>query len=130
MSTNGKGRTKKAAVNPPFPLDGDNGQLMVLAAFRYCLGSRTYIVGACVEWLELWWPKVAHSSRRTIVRDTVEALMDERTGFKCDVDCWVAFGSWAYDQMGEDDRAWVREAVSHKNKPWPLIEPAIPEVGG
>ena len=29
-----------------------NDQLMAMAAHRYCLGRRSYIVGACIEWIQ------------------------------------------------------------------------------
>lgn len=130
MSTNGKRRTKKATVEPPCPLDGTDGQIMVISAFRYCLGSRSYVVGACMDWLCRWWHKVDRNSRRTIVRDIVESLMDDRAGWECDAQGWMEFASWAYDEMPADDREWVMNDVAHKNKPWPLIVSAIPEVGG
>ena len=44
-------------------------ELMVMAAFRYCLGSRTYIVGACADWLIDIWPMLSENTRSVIRRD-------------------------------------------------------------
>lgn len=41
--------------------------LMVIAAFRYCCGRQTYIVGACVDWLVENWAKFPQN-----VRDVIE----------------------------------------------------------
>ncbi len=46
--------------------------LMATAALRYCLGSRTYIVGACVEWLIEQWPNFEPNCRAVIQRDVEE----------------------------------------------------------
>ena len=39
---------------PHYGRDG----LMAIAAFRYCLGRQTYIVGDCAEWLCEQWPSL------------------------------------------------------------------------
>ena len=41
-------------------------ELMVLAAFRYCLGRQTYIVNACADWLIDVWPILTHQNRGVI----------------------------------------------------------------
>ena len=40
--------------------------LMVLAAFRYCLGRMTYISGVCADWLADKWPELPPHSRALI----------------------------------------------------------------
>ena len=45
------------------------GDLMVIAAFRYCCGRQTYIVGACVEWLIDIWPMLSENTQAVIKRD-------------------------------------------------------------
>ncbi|MFN8776147.1 MAG: hypothetical protein ACK5XV_05200 [Flavobacteriales bacterium] len=47
-------------------------ELMVMAAFRYCLGSKTYIVGACADWLVDIWPLLSKKTRELIRRDLEE----------------------------------------------------------
>ena len=48
--------------------------LMAIAAFRYCLGRRTYIVGACVDWLIDQWHAFPPNVRSVIARDLREAF--------------------------------------------------------
>ncbi len=43
--------------------------LMVLAAFRYCCGRQTYIVGVCVDWLIGKWAHFPEKERLLIRRD-------------------------------------------------------------
>jgi len=44
-------------------------ELMVIAAFRYCLGRRTYIVETCADWIVMMWPVFSQKSRAIIERD-------------------------------------------------------------
>jgi len=55
---------------PHYGRDG----LMAVAAFRYCLGRRTYIVGDCVDWLLDQWPNLGEITRHVIERDLREAI--------------------------------------------------------
>lgn len=48
------------------------GDLMAIAAVRYCLGRQTYIVGDCAAWLIAAWPHISESARKTIRRDVDE----------------------------------------------------------
>jgi hypothetical protein len=62
--------------------------LMVLAAFRYCLGRRTYIVSDCVEWLLEWWDDIDETTQEFIVKEIQDAIAREAAGDECDVRCW------------------------------------------
>jgi hypothetical protein len=77
------------------------GALMATAAVRYCLGRRTYIVGACVDWLEKVWPLLPEQCRVVIQRDVEEAVTS-------DDDDRISGAS--YRHLGDDcDRAeWLR----------------------
>lgn len=46
--------------------------LMVTAAFRYCLGQQTYIVGCCVEWLLENWAQLPRNVQALIERELRE----------------------------------------------------------
>ena len=46
--------------------------LMVTAAFRYCCGRQTYIVGCCADWLIEQWPNFADSTKVLIQRELEE----------------------------------------------------------
>lgn len=46
--------------------------LMALAAFRYCLGRMTYIVGDCERWIFANWEHFPESVKKLIQRDLEE----------------------------------------------------------
>ena len=46
--------------------------LMATAAFRYCLGRQTYIVGACADWIVQNWERFPEGPRAIIRRDLEE----------------------------------------------------------
>jgi hypothetical protein len=99
-------------------IQGTDGQLMVIAAFRYCLGRRSYIVGACLYWLGRWWDSFDRNTKRVVVRDTVRAIQDGEAGDTMDRAGWTEFASEKFALMSEDDQAWVLRESS--NQPWPL----------
>ena len=45
------------------------GDLMAIAAFRYCCGRMTYIVGDCADWLISAWPELSDNAKAVIQRD-------------------------------------------------------------
>ncbi len=104
------------------PLNDTNGQLMVLAAHRYCLGRQSYIVGSCIEWLKQWWVQFDRNTRNVIVRDTIGAIQMGETGSTFDNHEWRIFAEWAWRQIDEDDQRDCRQALAYRNKPWPLYE--------
>ncbi len=46
--------------------------LMIVAALRYCLGRRSYIVRDCVDWLDAHWDAIPERTRAIIQRDIDE----------------------------------------------------------
>jgi hypothetical protein len=76
------------------PVKTDDGQLMITAAHRYCLGRRTYISSACVDWLKACWPELNKITKQTTIRDTRETLKNNRAGDCCDVEMWKDFLYW------------------------------------
>lgn len=76
-------------------LEDDTDQLMVMAAHRYCLGRRSYIVGECVRWLKQTWPQCVENTRFVILRDTIEAVLRHRAGMAIDENEWREFLRWA-----------------------------------
>ena len=56
------------------PLNFGRGDLMAVAAVRYCLGRMSYIVGDCADWLCNQWPNVEPKMRNVIERDIREAV--------------------------------------------------------
>ncbi len=63
--------------------------LMVIAAFRYCLGRRTYIVSSCTDWLIYYWPKFDDNTKKIIVGEIQEALDKGYAGDQCDIQSWL-----------------------------------------
>lgn len=118
----------KSTKNTPVknPLVSLNGQLMVMAAHRYCLGRQTYIVGACTEWLRANWDVFEPNTKRVMLRDTIEALQDGTAGGACDATNWTNFAEWAFEKLSPEDKDWVKGAVAHRHQEWPLKEVARP----
>lgn len=75
--------------------EGINDQLMCIAAHRYCLGRASYIVGSCLEWLRAHWDQFEPNTQAVILRDTKEALAQNRAGMDIDVRGWQEFVAWA-----------------------------------
>lgn len=50
-----------------------HAELMALAAFRYCLGQHTYIVGDCADWLIAHWQQFSEHTRQHM-REELEAV--------------------------------------------------------
>lgn len=102
------------------PFSSHDGQLMVTAAHRYCLGRRTYIVGACCEWLRTNWGEFDTNTKNIILRDTIYALMDGDAGDNCDIISWTTFARFGFDEISEENQRWVKDAVAWRGKEWPL----------
>lgn len=90
-------------------------QMMAMAAHRYCLGRRSYIVGACLDWLRATWTQLQRNSQHVILRDTVEALIDDRAGGDFYVRRWTEAAQWMYAQMDTDQRSAVLDSLAWKN---------------
>ena len=80
-------------------------EVMVIAAFRYCLGRMTYIVKDCCDWLIEQWPEFSQRTKELIqkelekefARDDVARERDEKyspylycfpLGHDCDREQW------------------------------------------
>lgn len=83
--------------------------LMVIAAFRYCLGRMTYIVGDCASWLIKIWPFLSVQTQNIIKRDLEEAFTRDDEDREADRD---------FKALGHDcDRAeWSRVRKLWENK--------------
>lgn len=65
-----------------------SADLMAIAAFRYCLGRRTYIVLECVAWLIQYWDTFQTRTKVLIHKEIKETIDREWIGDKCDLDEW------------------------------------------
>ena len=65
--------TKRGTRYMPTTLSEQGGwgwqDLMVISAFRYCLGRMTYIAGVCADWLVDKWPELPPHSRALIRKE-------------------------------------------------------------
>lgn len=103
--------------------DSVNDQLMVTAAHRYCLGRRTYIVSACLEWLYATWDQFTSPTKVVMLRDTAEALMEGHAGSETiDAPGWEAFLAWGMNQMSPEQQQGVKRRVLVNKREWPLPE--------
>lgn len=101
-------------------LENINDQLMVMAAHRYCLGRRSYIVGACIQWAVETWEQMEENTQNVLLRDTAEALMDNCAGSSCDIKEWKMLLQWGMEQVTERQKRWIIEAVAHHDEPFPI----------
>ncbi len=95
------------------------GDLMAIAAIRYCLGRQTYIVGDCADWLIAAWPHISESARKTIQRDVEKEFTRDDEARERNA---------AHKPLGADcDRAdWERVRALWKEQTWPT-DPASPQ---
>ena len=122
-------------MTTPTPLSGTDGQLMVMAAHRYCLGRHSYIVPSCIEWMEAYWGLFEQNTRHVIVRDTVDHLIESArfrrenpdiviTTTNIDDDAWARFVYRRMDAEGVEFRQMVRDRTRHlhatRGVEWPL----------
>ena len=110
-----KTKSKKVATR------GTDDQLMAIAAFRYCLGRQSYIVGSCLDWLAANWAWFEDNTKNVIVCDIVEALMDGHAGSPTiDVPGWKRFAESAFTKLNAKQIYWLYGSIAHKTQPWPL----------
>ena len=84
--------------------------LMVIAAFRYCLGRMTYISGVCADWLVEKWPELPPKAQAIIRRELEAAFAQDdedratgaslkALGWDCDRAAWEKVRAlWAGEQ--------------------------------
>ena len=73
---------------------------VTLCALRYCFGRRTYMPGLVIEYIKHYWDSWLDTDKIMFVRDTKEALEDDRKGRrsigdKCDKELYEEFVKWA-----------------------------------
>ncbi len=95
-------------------------QIMILAAVRYCLGRQSYIVGICQDWLTINWKEVEDSNKQLIIRDIIEALMNDAAGSKYDYKSWQIFAYKHYEKLSISRQDSIQASLAYKKKPWPL----------
>jgi hypothetical protein len=102
-------------------LENLNDHLMVMAAARYCIGRRSYIVSACIEFLtQVWDTELNEGDRAVILRDIIEYLQDYGAKDGCDAEDWRFFAQSRFDVLTEEEKENFRKNNAYRNKPFPL----------
>lgn len=68
-----------------------DSQLMAIAAHRYCLGRRSYIVSSCIDWLTKNWNDIQPGHQTGILKDTQAAIDADHAGDDMDKRGWIKF---------------------------------------
>lgn len=67
---------------------GPDERLLAFAAFRYCLGRRTYMVGVCADFLVRNAANFPPLDRQQYIYEIEQAIENEQAGMRCDIDAW------------------------------------------
>ena len=70
-------------------------QLITLAAFRYALGRKSYIVAEITKWITDNWNEIPDSTLRTILTEVESALEMGQCGDENDVIEWEKLQAFA-----------------------------------
>lgn len=62
--------------------------LVIIAAFRYCLGRRSYIVSHMTDYLKNHWRTIDQKTKKLIFREIEEAISNGCAGDDCDMESW------------------------------------------
>lgn len=106
----------------PSPLFAES--LMIMAAVRYCLGRQSYIVGACITWLDSNWHLLDNSTRKVIFNDIIEALHLNEAGSKYDTDDWKRFAQRVFLTFAPADQNFLKMSAAR----WPLDDDPLAEL--
>jgi len=69
-------------------LETDLEQFVVIAAFRYALGRRSYAVSLIAHWLIKNWNEISINDQNLIRREIQEALDHDCAGMEMDKEEW------------------------------------------
>ncbi len=112
-------------------LDRVDDQLLAVAAFRYCLGRRSYLVPICVEWLDSVWPQLTAYAKRVIAMDLLEALASNRCGSPIlDRPVWLQAAKKIWIDLQPDDQRYIKSILARSHLPWPLDDETTVSNGG
>ena len=63
-------------------------ELILLAAFRYALGRKTYIVGTVVDYLLNEWDSVGYTLKAQMQSEIKQAIKSGNAGMDMDIKQW------------------------------------------
>lgn len=99
-------------------IENEDDEIMISCAHRYCLGRRSYIVNMAIDFLMKVWDQIKWRTQFVILRDTVEALMDNNAGDNYDYQAWLFFVSCKIGELDDKQVNELKASVAWKGKPW------------
>ena len=79
-------------------LETPDDQLIACAAHRYCLRRMTYMVEVCCLWIAADWDQFSDQTKADMIKETEQAIENNRAGMDCDVASWKALAQWMKEQ--------------------------------
>ena len=73
-------------------------QSIVICAFRYALGRRSYMPSLVADWIKEHWSQIDATNRELIAREIEQALERGEAGDRMDEDVWRALSKWIEEQ--------------------------------
>ena len=95
-------------------LENEDDQLMAIAAHSYCLGRPTYMGRACVQWVMRTWPQMTEKTKLFILRETVDALTNNRVVGEPDFREWLIVSAWMVSQENAAFLDSAMQAGTHR----------------
>ena len=62
--------------------------LIMVCAFRYAIGRRTYITSTVSDFLLYHWDQLTKNMKKHIKEQIQKAIEDGEAGDQCDIDSW------------------------------------------
>ena len=121
----------------PKCFESANGQFVIQMAHRYAMGRMTAAPSIVTGWLRAHWGFVNHSTKKSIVQETIEELARPRLtsgrhpiGDQCDAETWKEFADWAYMTLPEESREEIYASLMVYRRAWPLsVYPRLRDTG-
>ena len=63
-------------------------RFLIIGAFRYALGRSTYVTLETAQWLIKHWGEIDKNTQELVIRETMQALEEDRAGMDCDKTAW------------------------------------------
>lgn len=70
-------------------IETDDDALVLICAFRYALGRRTYVVPVVAGWIRANWGKLGEGDKALIKMEIDEAISKDLAGDQCDINEWL-----------------------------------------
>ena len=91
---------KKKGEKAEDPLSGE-GQFIIAAAFRYCLGRHSYAPGLFQRWAKENWRCIGEGNRALFMKEILQEVQESLSG-DVDADGWARFRNFVGTNRYED----------------------------